>query len=110
MMLPRLNWRGSGIKKSGLFFNSSICSRNSTQDRNSRRKNRPASRRQAGGTGSRPHQRPHDPGMNLFNAISIGVKEIWAHKFRSVLTMMGIILGVSSLVAMSALVKGMENG
>src|SRR5206468_468735 len=48
--------------------------------------------------------------MNLFNAIAVGFKEIWAHKFRSVLTMLGIILGVSSLVAMSALVKGMENG
>ena len=48
--------------------------------------------------------------MNLLNAITIGFKEIWAHKFRSLLTMMGIILGVSSLVAMSALVKGMENG
>jgi putative ABC transport system permease protein len=48
--------------------------------------------------------------MNIFNAILIGIKEIWAHKFRSVLTMLGIILGVSSLVAMSALVKGMENG
>ncbi|MHB8521172.1 MAG: ABC transporter permease [Limisphaerales bacterium] len=48
--------------------------------------------------------------MNLWSAISIGFKEIWAHKFRSLLTMLGIILGVSSLVAMSALVKGMENG
>ncbi len=48
--------------------------------------------------------------MNFFNAITIGIKEIWAHKFRSLLTMLGIILGVSSLVAMSALVKGMENG
>ena len=48
--------------------------------------------------------------MNFFNAISIGFKEIWANKFRSLLTMLGIILGVSSLVAMSALVKGMENG
>jgi len=48
--------------------------------------------------------------MNLFNAIVIGLKEIWAHKFRSLLTMLGIILGVSSLVAMSALVQGMENG
>src|SRR5688500_1277950 len=48
--------------------------------------------------------------MDLFNAISLGFKEIWAHKFRSLLTMLGIILGVSSLVAMSALVKGMENG
>ena len=48
--------------------------------------------------------------MNLWMAISIGFKEIWAHKFRSLLTMLGIVLGVSSLVAMSALVKGMEIG
>lgn len=48
--------------------------------------------------------------MNFGNAILVGLKEIWAHKFRSVLTMLGIILGVSSLVAMSALVKGMETG
>jgi putative ABC transport system permease protein len=48
--------------------------------------------------------------MNWFNAIAVGFKEIWANKFRSVLTMLGIILGVSSLIAMSALVKGMENG
>jgi putative ABC transport system permease protein len=48
--------------------------------------------------------------MNLLNAISIGLKEIWANKFRSLLTMLGIILGVGSLVAQSAMVKGMENG
>ena len=48
--------------------------------------------------------------MNLWNAIVVGLKEIWSHKFRSLLTMLGIILGVSSLVAMSALVKGMETG
>ena len=48
--------------------------------------------------------------MNLWNTIGIGFKEIWAHKFRSLLTMLGIILGVSSLVAMSAMVTGMENG
>ncbi|HEY0548784.1 MAG TPA: ABC transporter permease, partial [Verrucomicrobiae bacterium] len=48
--------------------------------------------------------------MNLPNAILVGLKEIWAHKFRSLLTMLGIILGVSSLIGMSAIVKGMENG
>src|SRR3954447_2612240 len=52
----------------------------------------------------------HCPAMNLSNAITVGLKEIWAHKFRSALTMLGIILGVSSLVGMSAIVKGMENG
>lgn len=39
-----------------------------------------------------------------------GLREIWAHKFRSLLTMLGIVLGVSSLVAMSAMVAGMEKG
>jgi len=48
--------------------------------------------------------------MNLLNTIVVGLKEIWAHKFRSVLTMLGIILGVASLVGMAAIVKGMENG
>jgi putative ABC transport system permease protein len=48
--------------------------------------------------------------MNIFNAILVGLKEIGAHKFRSILTMLGIILGVASLVGMAALTKGMENG
>src|SRR5437773_12342950 len=48
--------------------------------------------------------------MNLLNATLIGLKEVWAHKFRSLLTMLGIVLGVASLVAMAAVVKGMENG
>ena len=48
--------------------------------------------------------------MNFLITISVGFKEIWANKFRSVLTMLGIILGVGSLVAQSALVKGLENG
>jgi putative ABC transport system permease protein len=48
--------------------------------------------------------------MNLWSAIGMGFKEIMAHKFRSLLSMLGIILGVSSLVGMSALVKGMEVG
>ena len=48
--------------------------------------------------------------MNFWESFRLGLREIWAHKFRSLLTMLGIILGVSSLVAMSALVKGMERG
>jgi len=46
----------------------------------------------------------------LLITLRTGLREIWAHKFRSLLTMLGIILGVSSLVAMSALVAGMEKG
>jgi putative ABC transport system permease protein len=48
--------------------------------------------------------------MNFFLIIHVGLKEIWAHKGRSLLTMLGIVLGVASLVAMAAIVKGMENG
>lgn len=48
--------------------------------------------------------------MLFFNTILIGLKEIWSHKFRSILTMFGVVLGVASLVGMSAVIKGMENG
>ena len=48
--------------------------------------------------------------MNLVNTIIVGLKEVWSHKFRSLLTMLGIILGVASLVGMAAIIKGMENG
>ena len=48
--------------------------------------------------------------MSFANIILVGLKEVWAHKFRSLLTMLGIILGVASLVGMAAIIKGMENG
>jgi ABC-type antimicrobial peptide transport system permease subunit len=48
--------------------------------------------------------------MTLSNTFVVGLKEVWAHKFRSLLTMLGIILGVASLVGMAAIIKGMENG
>ncbi len=48
--------------------------------------------------------------MTLSNTITVGLKEVWSHKFRSILTMLGIILGVASLVGMAAIIKGMENG
>jgi len=48
--------------------------------------------------------------MTIANTILVGFKEVWAHKVRSLLTMLGIILGVASLVGMTAIIKGMENG
>jgi len=48
--------------------------------------------------------------VNVLNTIIVGLKEVWSHKFRSLLTMLGIILGVASLVGMAAIIKGMENG
>lgn len=48
--------------------------------------------------------------MNLWLGLLIGLKEIWAHKFRSFLTMLGIILGVASLLSMFSLTAGIAKG
>jgi putative ABC transport system permease protein len=48
--------------------------------------------------------------MKFLLGIQIGLKEIWAHKFRSFLTMLGIILGVASLLSMFALTEGIARG
>jgi ABC-type antimicrobial peptide transport system permease subunit len=44
--------------------------------------------------------------MNFLIGIFIGLREILAHKVRSFLTMIGIILGVASLVSMIGIVRG----
>jgi putative ABC transport system permease protein len=48
--------------------------------------------------------------VNLWIGLLIGLKEIWAHKFRSFLTMLGVILGVASLLSMFALTEGQARG
>jgi putative ABC transport system permease protein len=44
--------------------------------------------------------------MSWFAGLLIGLQEIREHKFRSFLTMLGVILGVASLLAMFALTAG----
>ena len=44
--------------------------------------------------------------MNWLSGLLIGLQEIREHKFRSFLTMLGVILGVASLLAMFALTSG----
>lgn len=48
--------------------------------------------------------------MNLLVTFQTGLREIGAHKFRSFLSMLGIVLGVSSLVSTLALTTGIERG
>lgn len=48
--------------------------------------------------------------MNIFSAVEVSLREIFAHKFRSFLSMLGIVLGVSSLIATLGLTAGMERG
>lgn len=45
--------------------------------------------------------------MNFVSGIINGFREAWAHKFRSLLSMIGIVLGVASLVAMMGVAKGL---
>lgn len=45
--------------------------------------------------------------MNFWNSLAIGLREILAHKFRSFLTMLGVILGVASLLTTFALIEGL---
>ena len=45
--------------------------------------------------------------MSLLHGIMVGCKEMWAHKMRSFLTMLGVILGVAALGAMFAFMEGM---
>lgn len=48
--------------------------------------------------------------MNLASAFETSLREIFAHKFRSFLSMLGVLLGVSSLIATLGLTAGMERG
>lgn len=48
--------------------------------------------------------------MSWLSGLLIGVQEIREHKFRSFLTMLGVILGVASLLAMFALTAGIASG
>lgn len=48
--------------------------------------------------------------MNPAILIATALREIAAHKFRSALSMLGIVLGVSSLIATMALTAGIERG
>ena len=48
--------------------------------------------------------------MGILQGVIVGFKEIWAHKLRSFLTMLGVILGVAALASMFAFVEGMFAG
>lgn len=48
--------------------------------------------------------------MNPLISLETGLREIFSHKFRSFLSMLGIVLGVGSLIATMAITEGMERG
>ena len=61
------------------------------------------------GCGLRGRKAPSNLAGHLLT-LGSGLREIAAHKFRSFLSMLGIVMGVSSLIAMMALTAGIEKG
>ena len=48
-------------------------------------------------------------GLAFIRVIQIGIKSLMLHKMRSLLTMMGIIFGVCSVIAMLAIGAALEH-
>ena len=46
--------------------------------------------------------------MNIFEAIRIALLSLWANKLRSVLTLLGVVIGVSAVIAVVTFVNGIN--
>src|SRR5271169_6091520 len=46
--------------------------------------------------------------MKLGEAVHIATGSLWAHKLRSVLTLLGVVIGVTSVIAVVSLVNGLN--
>src|ERR671922_1591130 len=67
-----------------------------------------------------PTRPPHTPGdsqepaaalrlrrtMNFSEAVAISTSSLWAHKLRSALTLIGVVIGVSAVIAVVSLING----
>src|SRR6201982_3726168 len=49
---------------------------------------------------------PRAPTMHFTEAISIAASSLWAHKLRSILTLIGVVIGVTSVIAVVSLING----
>src|SRR5271156_6655938 len=47
-------------------------------------------------------------GMALGEGVRIATASLWAHKMRSVLTLLGVVIGVTSVIAVVSLVNGLN--
>jgi len=47
-----------------------------------------------------------NPGEN----VRVAMDAVWAHKFRSLLTVLGIVIGITTVVTVSSLLTGLRNG
>src|SRR6266849_7485525 len=49
---------------------------------------------------------PRASTMHFTEAMSIATSSLWAHKLRSVLTLIGVVIGVTSVIAVVSLING----
>ncbi len=47
--------------------------------------------------------------MNIAEAIKIALRSLWANKLRSVLTLLGVVIGISSVIAVVTFVSGIND-
>jgi len=47
--------------------------------------------------------------MEFAEAVRIAVSSLWAHKLRSVLTLLGVVIGISSVIAVVSLINGLNS-
>jgi putative ABC transport system permease protein len=45
-------------------------------------------------------------GMNFTESVAIATSSLWAHKLRSVLTLLGVVIGVAAVIAVVSLING----
>src|SRR5216684_5897879 len=49
---------------------------------------------------------PRPATMNLSEAVAISASSLWTHKLRSVLTLVGVVIGVAAVIAVVSLING----
>jgi putative ABC transport system permease protein len=60
----------------------------------------------ASAAGTAADRSPSHGGMNLGEAVAIATSSLWAHKLRSVLTLLGVVIGVAAVIAVVSLING----
>src|SRR5437764_15422480 len=49
---------------------------------------------------------PRPTTMNFSEAVAISASSLWAHKLRSILTLIGVVIGVAAVIAVVSLING----
>src|SRR6516225_3434923 len=49
---------------------------------------------------------PRSSSLHLGEAVSIAASSLWTHKLRSILTLIGVVIGVAAVIAVVSLING----